>query len=538
MTRRKTAMFAVFSAALCLILCGSMLLNGTFAWFTDNVTNAENIIQSGTLKVGLEYSEDGENWNDASAGKIFDYQLWEPGYTDVKAVQITNKGTLALTFSLALYAEEETVNGYKLSDVIEVYIGADKPADRALSNMQCVGTLAQLMADPDGAAYGVMLPAGSTENVNGAVVGSKTYWIALHMMEEAGNEYQNLKIGDGIAVKLFATQYTYEDDSFDDQYDFEAAFPAAGTGTLKPNASVVTVNVTDENNLSAGTVHVPVEAVADTTKPVEIVYNESAYQGNFTVEADEETIVVDVTAKNLKPDNTVMIPATIRIPAGKNPATVKLYHYDTEIPCTYNPETGFVSFQTDKFSPFTVVYDADSVYVPTNPEGNNLPVAIVEDAPEYVNTDLEWKNVGGFYPTEGLNSKLEAAYTFSCEDTAEEAAAGEYANWYCDFYVKLDRDLGANQIFLGGNYGSFGWVGFHNGDVILKANEEIPLLGSVTQNPWTYAQVASVVNTFICGVGHVGDALDGATFTVMLRLTNPDDATEFYNIETIEYKFQ
>jgi hypothetical protein len=80
--------------------------------------------------------------------------------------------------------------------------------------------------------------------------------------------------------------------------------------------------------------------------------------------------------------------------------------------------------------------------------------------------------------------------------------------------VKLDKDLGENEIFLGGNYGSFGWVGFHNGELTLEANTEIGLLESVTTNPWTYADVYNFVGEFICGVGDVDDALNGATVTV------------------------
>ena len=122
--------------------------------------------------------------------------------------------------------------------------------------------------------------------------------------------------------------------------------------------------------------------------------------------------------------------------------------------------------------------------------------------------------------------------------TEESDLTKAYENWYCDFYVKLDRDLREDQIFLGGNYGSFGWVGFHNGDVTLNANEEIPLLGSVTSNPWTYLDVVEYVGEFTCGVGDVNNALSGATFTVKLRLTNPADETESYDVATINYKFQ
>ena len=222
-----------------------------------------------------------------------------------------------------------------------------------------------------------------------------------------------------------------------------------------------------------------------------------------------------------------------------DPATVELYHYGNKIVNTYDPNTGYVTFHSTEFSPFTVVYDAESVYVPEEPEedGSDLPKATVVESTEYENVDLPWGSYGQWSPTDGLDAQLEAAYTFSCQETLDEAKENPYADWYCDFYVKLDKDLGANEIFLGGNYGSFGWVGFHNGDLTLEANTEIPLLGSVTTNPWTYLDVVQNVGTFICGVGDVDDALADATFTVMLRLTNPENESEFVNVAEISHTF-
>ena len=47
-------------ALLALVLCLSMLVGTTFAWFTDTATTGVNTIQAGTLDVGLE----DENGND------------------------------------------------------------------------------------------------------------------------------------------------------------------------------------------------------------------------------------------------------------------------------------------------------------------------------------------------------------------------------------------------------------------------------------------------------------------------------------------
>lgn len=181
---------------------------------------------------------------------------------------------------------------------------------------------------------------------------------------------------------------------------------------------------------------------------------------------------------------------------------------------------------------------ADAVVTVNGEQVSFLPVADVVESKEFVNVELPWGSYDRWSPTEGLDSLLETAYTFTCVDTEEEALASEYADWYCDFFVKLDRDLGANQIFVGGNYDPHGWIGFHNGEVTLTANEELPLLGSVANAPWTYADVATQVGTFICGAGDVDNALSGATFTVMLRLTNPEDATEYYDVATINYTFE
>ena len=544
---------ALVMSVLSLVLCLSMLIGTTFAWFTDSVTSANNIIKAGNLDVELLYKDNaGDAWLDASQGKIFNYQLWEPGYTEVKYIQVANVGNLALRYRLSIDPDVDFVDGeVNLADVIEVRIlSAAEAAGKTRAEIlaiEPVGTLTSLMAATKATATGILLPdpakqASSvtlpTEDAAIAVVGSVEYCIVLHMQEEAGNEYQNLSVGEGFSVQLLATQYTYENDAFDHLYDDDAKYPAVGSGTLNGISGGVNIQVRNGEGYKVGALTLPAGAVADPAKPIEVRFDESQYVGNFTVASGMETHVVDITATNVKAGNTVSIWGYIRIAAGLDPATVSLYHYDTLIDSNYDPNTGYVTFETTEFSPFTVVFDAESEYVPEDTTEQNLPVAVVKAMPEYVNTELPWGNFGGWSPTEGLDSKLECAYEFSCKDTAEEAKESPYANWYCDFYVKVDCDLGENEIFLGGNYGSFGWIGFHNGDVTLKANEELPLLGSVTTNPWTYADIANFVGTFTCGVGDVDNALSGATFTVMLRLTNPDNESEFYNVATISYTFE
>ena len=51
---------ALVLSVLSLCLCLAMLLGTTFAWFTDEVTSSGNIIQTGTLKVGMYWVEGDE----------------------------------------------------------------------------------------------------------------------------------------------------------------------------------------------------------------------------------------------------------------------------------------------------------------------------------------------------------------------------------------------------------------------------------------------------------------------------------------------
>ena len=52
---------AIITSAMALIICFAMLLGSTFAWFTDSVKSAVNILQTGTLDAVLEYKT---NWSD------------------------------------------------------------------------------------------------------------------------------------------------------------------------------------------------------------------------------------------------------------------------------------------------------------------------------------------------------------------------------------------------------------------------------------------------------------------------------------------
>ncbi len=217
MTKTKTTKRALIASVLSLLVCFTMLIGSTFAWFTDSATTGVNVIKSGNLEIGFEYADgteaiDTANWQNAEGAKIFDYEKWEPGYTVAKHIKISNKGNLALKYEL-----DFMLNGPlgKLAEVIDVYFvdRGKQVANRTdVNGLKEVGTLKAFLektvANPE---KGELLK-GESDIVT----------IVLKMQETAGNAYQNQNVGDGLTVAIFATQYTYEKDSFDDQYDVNA----------------------------------------------------------------------------------------------------------------------------------------------------------------------------------------------------------------------------------------------------------------------------------------------------------------------------
>ncbi len=216
MTKSKNMKSALISSILALLLCFSMLLGTTFAWFTDSVTSSGNIIKAGNLDVSMDWAEgtaDPQNteWTDASLGAIFKNDLWEPGYIEVRHIKIENKGSLALKYQISIAANGDVS---ELADVIDVYYidPAQQIENRDnLSQMIPMGTLSAMLDNMSGDS--------STATGNLLAGEAHTVTIALKMQETAGNKYQGLSIGTDFSIKLSATQYNYENDSFGSDYD-------------------------------------------------------------------------------------------------------------------------------------------------------------------------------------------------------------------------------------------------------------------------------------------------------------------------------
>ncbi len=233
MTKTKSTKRALLMSTLSLLMCVSMLIGSTFAWFTDSVTSTNNIIQSGNLDVELEYY-DGDSWEKVTATtNVFEENtLWEPGHTETVYLKVSNLGTLALKYNLGIniVSEIESINvageKLRLSDYIEFGVIEDVETP---------------YADRDAARAAItdstVLSTGYTK-AGSIEAGADAQYVALvvYMPETVGNE-ANYRTGEvapqiELGINLMATQYTSEEDSFDNQYDADAKFdgvPAAGT---------------------------------------------------------------------------------------------------------------------------------------------------------------------------------------------------------------------------------------------------------------------------------------------------------------------
>ncbi|MBQ3551370.1 MAG: hypothetical protein IJA41_10385 [Clostridia bacterium] len=546
---------ALLLSVLSMLLCLAMLVGTTFAWFTDSVTSGRNTIKAGNLDVVLEYWDGAKYVTVDENTKLFnDAALWEPGHTEVAYLKVSNAGTLALKYQLNVNVYEE-VTGTNVAG--EEFYLSDHLVFKVVDKK--IETAADLYTRDTAVAA-----AGDVKGIKDRLGGNKTVhesgekslkntgdadYVALivYMPTSVGNE-ANYKTGTvapsvTMGVNLVATQEVKESDFFNNTYDKDATYPVIGMGytDVDDTAPYQELNAYNPKGGKVGWARVPTGAIADTDKPLTYTVQEVSFDENVTITSDQGAKTFEIVVNNIKEGNTETI--EIIFEAGKGLTNIELYHKDVKlvknVDFIYDPNTGDIHLYTTSFSPFTVVFDAEPEVKPDLPE--DAPVAKVEDLGPYV--DIPWETKYNIYPS-SMDQKLDATYKFTAPHTSETIDNTKYADWYCDYYVMLKTDdvnfteLPEGYITLGGNYGDWGWIGFDNPEV--ATNVEIPLLGSVTHNPWTYRMVVCNVGEFLCGVGlteKAGDALDGCEFVVMLRLTNPENENEFYNVNTVTYTF-
>ena len=377
MTTKRT----LLTSAVSLVLCICMLLGTTFAWFTDAVTSSGNIIASGKLDAEMYWSDkllaaDSDEWNNADGTSVFNYNNWEPGYTEVRYVKVSNAGTLNFRWKLSIEAEGNVTD---LSDVINVYYVNPVTAEltkEGLKSLTPAGTLTDVLENNTGLDGRQLTPDSSV-----------ILAIAFHMDELADNKYQNKSLCDaGFSLKLLATQDIGESDSFGDDYDgnaFADIFAGFQGGSA---AAAVTTNdegtTTSAVSMSGGDVSAEVPAgvkVADGVKSLELVISMMDASGaNIQLGATEAMQSLDVHMEGVAEGNTIPMLITLReyLPTGLNSGALKIYHVEdgntvvmtqaanpvNHNEFSYDPLTGSVTLAMASFSEVAVVADATNTW--------------------------------------------------------------------------------------------------------------------------------------------------------------------------------
>ena len=372
---------AFMMSAISMLLCFSMLIGTTFAWFTDSVTSGNNIIMSGNLDVEMYWADgtkavptDNADWTDASTGAIFNYEKWEPGYVEVRHIKIANNGSLALKYQLVIAANGEVSD---LADVIDVYYvdPAAQVTDRAaLNSVPKLGTLTEVLAAFNDTASGILEP-GKEDVVT----------IALKMQEDAGNEYQKASLCDGgFSVQLLATQMTSELDSFGNDYDKNAAaafFPGFQGGSADINVAFDDQGLTTaEVAVTGGDVSAVIPAgvmLGDNVKHLELtVTPKNSSDANVQLNDTEQMRPLDVHIEGVAQGNTTPMLITLKhyLTTGLNSSALTLYHVENGVSVRmthtanptnhndffYDPVTGDVILALASFSEVAVVADTNN----------------------------------------------------------------------------------------------------------------------------------------------------------------------------------
>lgn len=234
MKRKNTTRNALFTSIISLLLCVSMLVGTTFAWFTDEVVTGMNTIAAGNLDVelladGAEVDSNTKLFNLVNAAGNDTW--WEPGMVVYENLQVANVGTLALRYQLSLnFGKENDLNGHKLSEVLKIAV-----IDKVAANATRAEVLEAAKASKEVGTLASFRIAG--ELLPGEKSDEQTFVIFWEPNDNATDNLYNANNGqvtsDGeplhieFGVNLQATQKMHEEDSFGNDYDFVGFKPVA-----------------------------------------------------------------------------------------------------------------------------------------------------------------------------------------------------------------------------------------------------------------------------------------------------------------------
>lgn len=404
MSKNNTKRALVLNA-LSILLCFSLLLGTTLAWFTDTVASSGNRIIAGDLKIDLLMDKGSGYVSIADgSGDIFneiDDGLWEPGKTKVAYLAVQNKGNLALKYNIFIDVTDDGLVG-----ALEYAIINDVTSSTVFSSWQeIIGTAGALTGNlAEGRT--IAAPNGCLDEI--AYDKSKTnetdyFMLAVHMKESAGNEYKNKSAI--IDVTVVAGQVNAEQDSFGKDYDKNAPLPivaipintstngnvgseADGSTKFEPKGAIISAVMDAPASgipmivSGSSTGGIPVSGIAlkdsDTAATLTLKVETSATTNNSIVY--EISLKADVTVSSGGTSTTSSYDVaelseyvTVSLYIGKDLSGVAVNHDGVAMTrvsnladiaadtgsgiFTYDSVSGILTIKAKTFSPFEVIYN-------------------------------------------------------------------------------------------------------------------------------------------------------------------------------------
>jgi|GEM_PF-2264576 len=235
-----------------LLLCVSMLVGTTFAWFTDSVTSGTNKITAGNLDLDVLHT----NAHITQAQSIQDStdlftdingsaMCWEPGAVSYEIFTVKNLGELALKFKLSMnITDYNMLDGHTLKEVLKVKVlsGEEMLTDVTRDSVQALDWTTTDTLDVFNTA-GNLLKEGSQQF---QVI---VYWLPTEN-DNLFNVCGTRTTSDGnplfmeFGVNVVAAQLNSETDSFDTDYDMGIVLPDLPVSINKTFQSAPIVNNT------------------------------------------------------------------------------------------------------------------------------------------------------------------------------------------------------------------------------------------------------------------------------------------------------
>ncbi len=248
MTKTNKTRSALFTSIISLLLCVSMLVGTTFAWFTDSVVSGNNVIAAGNLDIELYNG----NHKVTESTNLFDGIKWEPGVVDYENFTIKNEGDLALVYDFAINwgdYNQMTEGGYNLTQILKVaMVDSHVTGDRA--SAIAAGEKAGWKALDSWSFSGEMTTKDETKD------------FALIIYWEPSDNDNNWNVQNGkttsdgkplyvnLGINLQATQKMHESDSFGPDYD-SLANPWDGSTGEVPAEEDGVITITTAQELAA-----------------------------------------------------------------------------------------------------------------------------------------------------------------------------------------------------------------------------------------------------------------------------------------------